>query len=156
MFARHKTELLCICSYSLYIFILAVTSKWILLHALISLCVNLLWHKLYTCVQKRCTSTHIQQSQDHTEVTASWNIPIHTHRRNSLSQYPPMAFQARGIKRVRVFSWGMEVPQAAKILPLPQPTAIPTLRPEPVPPTEFCPPKFQKFHLIFLSILITF
>ena len=50
----------------------------------------------------------------------------------------------------------------AKILPIPQPTAVPqwtanpTFWPEPVPPTEFCPRKFQKFYFIFLPILTTF
>ena len=43
-------------------------------------------------------------------------------------------------------------PQAAKVLPvLPQLTAVPTFWPEPVPPTEFCPWKLQKFYLILLS-----
>ena len=57
-----------------------------------------------------------------------------------------------------VFSWGdWGVPPSRKILPpFPQPTAVPTFWPEPVPPSEFCPWKFQKFYLIFLSILTTF
>ena len=46
----------------------------------------------------------------------------------------------------------------AKILPVPQPTAVPAFWPEPVPPTEFCPRKFQKLFSKphFLSILTTF
>ena len=40
---------------------------------------------------------------------------------------------------------GLGVPPAAKILPAPQPTAVPAFWPELVPPTEFCPQKIQKF-----------
>ena len=38
----------------------------------------------------------------------------------------------------------------------PQPLPSPLFDQRLFPPTEFCPPKFQKFYLILLSILTTF
>ena len=47
-------------------------------------------------------------------------------------------------------------PLAEKIFPVPQLTAVPAFSLEPVPPNWVLSPKFQKFYLIFLSILTTF
>ena len=52
---------------------------------------------------------------------------------------------------VLFFFWGDWGPPASKILPIPQPTAVPAFY-QSVSPTEFFPRKFQKFYLIFLSI----
>ena len=54
------------------------------------------------------------------------------------------------------FLGGLGVPQGGKnVAPPDRPTAVPAFWPV-CPPSEFCPWKFQKFYLIFLSILTTF
>ena len=47
-------------------------------------------------------------------------------------------------------------PQAVKILPVPLTDSRLCFLNRTCPPTEFCPRQFQKFYLIFLSILTTF
>ena len=60
------------------------------------------------------------------------------------------------VKASGFFPWGTGGPLVVKILTGPPNDCHPRFLTEPVPPTEICPPKLQKFYLIFLSILTTF